>query len=244
MARSAFAGTANPLGHPIPRGPGLCTRCGAKPSQAITRNRPPACWAQSAQRSRPRASAWHSAAYAAMRLAEAPNARGPSRRTSLAGQGGGALAHPLPAAPDFTRYAAPPRWPTEASAASRSSSLFSPRTFSVNKIICGRSLRRLARFWLSFLDRVEFLSPIPWLRGREGRRALWGICAGHQVLRRQPLRIACARMPLSWLAAEPRAKTHWPARSPLGNPCGALSGKTRHPKSICVQPSQSLDHQL
>ena len=55
---------------------------------------------------RPRASAWHSAAYAAMRLAEAPNARGPSRRTSLAGQGGGALAHPLPAAPDFTRYAA------------------------------------------------------------------------------------------------------------------------------------------
>ena len=77
-----------------------------KPSQATTRNRPPACWAQSAQRSRPRASAWHSAAYAAMRLAEAPNARGPSRRTSLAGQGGGALAHPLPAAPDFTRYAA------------------------------------------------------------------------------------------------------------------------------------------
>ena len=125
--------------------------------------------------------------------------------------------------------ASPPRWPTEASAASRSSSLFSPRTFSVNKIICGRSLRRLARFWLSFLDRVEFLSPIPWLRGREGRRALWGICAGHQVLRRQPLRIACARMPLSWSAAEPRAKTHWPARSPLGGkPRGALSGKTRH----------------
>ena len=152
----------------------------AKPSQATTRNRPPACWAQSAQRSRPRASAWHSAAYAAMRLAEAPNARGPSCRTSLAGQGGG-------------------------------------------------TLRRLARFSLSFLDRVEFSSPIPWLRGREGRRALWGICAGHQVLRRQPLRIACARMPLSWLAAEPRAKTHWPARSPLGNPCGALSGKTRHP---------------
>ena len=56
---------------------------GAKPSQATTRNRPPACWAQSAQRSRPRASAWHSAAYAAMRLAEAPTARGPSCRTSL-----------------------------------------------------------------------------------------------------------------------------------------------------------------
>ena len=78
----------------------------AKPSQATTRNRPPACWAQSAQRSRPRVSAWCSAAYAAMRLAEAPNARGPSCRTSLAGRGGGALAHPLPAAPDFTRYAA------------------------------------------------------------------------------------------------------------------------------------------
>ena len=81
----------------------LSSRRETKPSQAITRNRPPACWAQSAQRARPRVSAWHSAAYAAMRLAEAPNARGPSCRTSLAGQGGGALAHP--AAPDLTRYA-------------------------------------------------------------------------------------------------------------------------------------------
>ena len=29
-----------------------------------------------------------------------------AQASSLAGQGGGALAHPLPAAPDFTRYAA------------------------------------------------------------------------------------------------------------------------------------------
>ena len=41
-------------------------------------------------------------------------------------------------------------------------------------IICGRSLRRLARFWLSFLDRVE--SRPPW-RADQPRRSTHDPCA-------------------------------------------------------------------